>query len=178
MTREEAIEVIEQDIPCEHDTDLIEALEMAIKALEQEPCDDVIDREYLFKILDDFCGHDRTATITLDTLADLVYDMPPVTQKPIECDDVVSRQDALNAVTFSEVRWQAIERIKQLPSVRPQEQTGKCRTCKYGEIYNDLWCKCHDPLLDGVMVKMTDQCRAEEIIDLNRKYREERSDKE
>ena len=36
MTREEAIEVIEQDIPCEHDTDLIEALEMAIKALEQE----------------------------------------------------------------------------------------------------------------------------------------------
>ena len=37
------------------------------------------------------------------------------------CDDVVSRQDALNAVTFSEVRWQAIERIKQLPSVRLQE---------------------------------------------------------
>lgn len=25
MTREEAIEVIEQDIPCEHDRDLIEA---------------------------------------------------------------------------------------------------------------------------------------------------------
>lgn len=33
MTREEAIEVIEQDIPCEHDRDLIEALEMAISAL-------------------------------------------------------------------------------------------------------------------------------------------------
>lgn len=39
MTREEAIEIIKQDIPCEHDTDLIEALEMAIKALEQESCD-------------------------------------------------------------------------------------------------------------------------------------------
>ena len=37
MTREEAIEVLQQDIPCEHDTDLIEALEMAIQALEQEP---------------------------------------------------------------------------------------------------------------------------------------------
>lgn len=37
MTREEAIEVIKQDIPCEHDTDLIEAFDMAIKALEQEP---------------------------------------------------------------------------------------------------------------------------------------------
>ena len=38
MTREEAIEVIKQDIPCEYDADLIEALDMAIKALEQEPC--------------------------------------------------------------------------------------------------------------------------------------------
>ena len=33
MTREEAIEVIQQDIPCEHDKDLIEALDMAISAL-------------------------------------------------------------------------------------------------------------------------------------------------
>ena len=39
MTNEEAIEVLQQDIPCEHDTDLIEAIDMAIKALEQEPCD-------------------------------------------------------------------------------------------------------------------------------------------
>lgn len=35
MTREEAIEVIEQDIPCEHDRDLIEALGMAISALSE-----------------------------------------------------------------------------------------------------------------------------------------------
>lgn len=34
MTREEAIEVLQQDIPCEQDTDLIEALDMAIQALE------------------------------------------------------------------------------------------------------------------------------------------------
>ena len=39
MTREESIEIIKQDIPCEHDTDLIEALEMATIALEQESCD-------------------------------------------------------------------------------------------------------------------------------------------
>ena len=35
MTNEEAIEVIKQDIPCEHDTDLIEAFDIAIKAIEQ-----------------------------------------------------------------------------------------------------------------------------------------------
>ena len=44
MSREEAIEVIKQDIPCEHDADLIEALEMAIQALSQEPCTDVQER--------------------------------------------------------------------------------------------------------------------------------------
>lgn len=43
MTREEAIEVLQQDIPCEYDTDLIEALDIAIKALEQEPCEDWYD---------------------------------------------------------------------------------------------------------------------------------------
>jgi DNA-directed RNA polymerase subunit RPC12/RpoP len=45
MTREEAIEVLQQDIPCEHDTDLIEALEMAIQALSQEPSREFEDYE-------------------------------------------------------------------------------------------------------------------------------------
>lgn len=34
MTIEEAKEVIEQDIPCEHDVDLIDALNMAIASLD------------------------------------------------------------------------------------------------------------------------------------------------
>lgn len=42
MTREEAIEVIQQDIPCEFDADLLKAFEMAIQALEQEPILDKI----------------------------------------------------------------------------------------------------------------------------------------
>lgn len=45
MTNEEAIEVIEQDIPCEYDNDLIEALNMAIAALKAEPCEDCVSRE-------------------------------------------------------------------------------------------------------------------------------------
>lgn len=52
MTREEAIEVIEQDIPCEYDTDLIEALEMAIAALKAEPCEDAVKRESVIEVLD------------------------------------------------------------------------------------------------------------------------------
>lgn len=58
MTREEAIEVIEQDIPCEHDRDLIEALDMAISALkggwipieEREP-DNVHERVYVTQLV-------------------------------------------------------------------------------------------------------------------------------
>ena len=44
MTREEAIEVIEQDIPCEHDRDLIEALEMAISALQKNENGELVDK--------------------------------------------------------------------------------------------------------------------------------------
>ena len=44
MTNEEAIEVLAQDLPCEIDEDLVEAMAMAIKALEQQPCEDCISR--------------------------------------------------------------------------------------------------------------------------------------
>ncbi len=77
MTREEAIEYLKaEDI---HEQAEKEAFEMAIKALSQEPCDDAISRDFLFRVLDNFCGHDRT--ITLDTLTDIVYYLPSVTQK-------------------------------------------------------------------------------------------------
>ena len=36
MNNREAIEVLQQDIPCEGDPDLIEAMRMAIAALEQQ----------------------------------------------------------------------------------------------------------------------------------------------
>ena len=45
MTNEEAIEVLAQDLPCETDEDLSEAMIMAIKALEQQPCEDAISRQ-------------------------------------------------------------------------------------------------------------------------------------
>ena len=40
MTREEAIERLKHTDAC--DSDLCEALDMAIKALEQEPCDETV----------------------------------------------------------------------------------------------------------------------------------------
>lgn len=114
MTREEAIEWVKAAMidfarDDERSDEILTARDMAIAALEQnekaeewyklfvekldeqEPCDDAISRENLFEVLDDFCGHDRTATITLDTLADIVYELPSVTQKSGEWLDVNER---------------------------------------------------------------------------------------
>ena len=50
MTIEEAIEVLAQDLPCETDEDLSEAMTMAIKALEQQACEDAISRKDMLAI--------------------------------------------------------------------------------------------------------------------------------
>ena len=79
MTREEAIEVIEQDIPCEHDTDLIEALEMAIKAL--EPCEDAISRQACLYVLTGGDVEKQFPKIN-ETLKEIINSIPPL--KPAE----------------------------------------------------------------------------------------------
>lgn len=39
--------------------------------------------------------------------------------------DAISRQEALNAITMAEVRWQAVDNVNKLPSVTPQQRTGR-----------------------------------------------------
>jgi hypothetical protein len=36
-----------------------------------------------------------------------------------------------------------------------------CRTCKYGEIYNDEWCRCTYPKISGCRVKIKNGCEVE-----------------
>lgn len=38
--------------------------------------------------------------------------------------DAISRQEALNAITMAEVRWQAVDNVNKLPLVTPQPKTG------------------------------------------------------
>ena len=49
---------------------------------------------------------------------------------------------------------------------------GKCRTCKYGEVYNDSWCRCQHPIIGGARIEISDNCIAEEVIEVNIKYKE------
>ena len=83
MTREEAIEVIEQDIPCEYDTDLIEALNMAIAALKAEPCEDCVSREAVLDALTKIgrWKHYFNEAQTVAECIRAIENLPPVTPK-------------------------------------------------------------------------------------------------
>lgn len=90
MTREETIEVIKQDIPCEQDTDFIETLDMAISALEQQPCEDAVSREVVREILSKYhLGESK--------IAEDVNELPSVTQKSGKwIDDAKTYYEELN----------------------------------------------------------------------------------
>lgn len=112
MTIPEAIEVLAQDLPCETDEDLSEAIIMAIKALEQQPCEDWYDVP----------SNEMTLEQARQAVKDLRKKLAEyLEQKP--CEDCISRHDALNCVTFNEVRYRMVEDIKALPSVTPKEKT-------------------------------------------------------
>ena len=46
----------------------------------------------------------------------------------------------------------------------------KCRTCEYGEVYNDSWCKCQHPAIKGCRVKISGGCEVEKLEKLREEY--------
>jgi hypothetical protein len=88
----------------------------AIKALEQEPCEDAIDRSKAIMIASGYCHPANVAK----ELAKL----PSVNPQP--CEDAISRQAALDCFTQTKVKnfdfiLHAREEIKKLPPVNLQE---------------------------------------------------------
>ncbi len=75
MSVEEAIEVLAQDLPCETDEDLSEAMIMAIKALETVSC---------IKEKCAYCPHCENCDVDDETLEIKALDQQP-------CEDVISR---------------------------------------------------------------------------------------
>ena len=79
MTREEAIYIISQMIKDEEgflSDNTVEAHKMAIKALEQEPCEDAIGRSDML----DAIGHGKT--YTSEELQRIIKALPPVNPQP------------------------------------------------------------------------------------------------
>ena len=84
MTREEAISimsVIVHMLETQYDTDRIEdAVEMAIKALEQESCDDAISRQVAIVALDDRMSSldNVDMQIAMGFAKGIIHELPPV----------------------------------------------------------------------------------------------------
>jgi len=75
MTREEAIKELKYNK--EDDTFVIsaEVLDMAIKALEQDPCEDVISRQAVLDLLADY-------DLSMGQVVKCIHALPPVTSQP------------------------------------------------------------------------------------------------
>lgn len=104
MNREEAIEVLSQDLPCEHDTDLIEALKIAISALEQEPSGITVSRQAVLDLAK-FDSRDGLGSIIH---AFDVERLPSAEKTELEPSydrvnsDLISRWDLLDAFDLSD----------------------------------------------------------------------------
>jgi hypothetical protein len=87
MTREEAILILNRNVSAYlYGTKWSEALEIAIKALEQEPCEDCISRENLLKAFKDECRGEcdncpNFRKVDREYKCRLIADFPPVTPK-------------------------------------------------------------------------------------------------
>ena len=75
MTREEAIAVL--NMVEAHGSLAIGAKDMAIKALEQKPCEDCVSRQAVLEKINDWWG--ITSTSGEPTLCDCIRELPPVT---------------------------------------------------------------------------------------------------
>ncbi len=145
MSREEAIEVLQQDIPCEHDTDLIEALEMAIKALEQEPCEDeyiqVPKKALKYRTAGMVAYNAEWLKNHFDIERAVICGVqePQQVRTQMSSADCISRQGLLDDFGFSEktrkwggdhsgyntmMLYEIQNMIESAPSVKPQERTG------------------------------------------------------
>ena len=118
MTREEAIEILEEvkmldDSVYQYNNMYLQALDMAIKVLAQEPCEDAIRREELLKAIDtwDKFGVDDTNSLfRLDNLS-LPHYVPY-----IHYDDVVKCIKCMPPVTPAEKvgHWVLTQRDKYI----------------------------------------------------------------
>lgn len=94
---------------------------------------------YLLGIWGDYGRHKRAVEVLIayiENLENEVLQLQSVTKNPIECDDVVSRQSVFECATLITSiptedwdigDWVCLfrDRVSQLPSIRPQVQTGE-----------------------------------------------------
>lgn len=130
MTIDEAIhylERIKQEYDCSYEED---ALDMAIKALEQEPCENTISGYDKLVDLANAIENDDSGYWTNKKISSALRNISSIKQQ--SCEDTISRQAVmdyihriLNQGTGKKKSFEFIQKyVKKLPSVKPQIQTG------------------------------------------------------
>lgn len=147
------------------------------KALSQEPCESIHGSTYGGVSWGGTYKSQEPTVTSTDEPMTMVY-------PTIVCDDAVSREAVIKDFTQwrSELAYavgedysgvsvldKAIRVIKGMPSVT--QMSGKCKTCKYGECYNDAWCRCTHPQISGVRVNITRGCEVEQMYGIKEPYK-------
>jgi hypothetical protein len=142
MTREEAITLIKAALKTmylpkskEYVSDLGYALEIAIKALEQEPCDDAISRQAVLKQINQWAIGNREylPTNAMHYLTKRIQDIPPVNpQQP--CGDAISRTEVIKSIDEREdVNGKVdAESVRTDIVLIPPVNTQNCDACEVG----------------------------------------------
>ena len=100
--------------------------------LEQEPCDNAIDRSKAIMIASGYCHPANVAK----ELAKL----PPVNPQP--CEDAISRQYLIDIATKDGAYdYVSAQEIANAPSVNPQPKTGHCKNCKWWKDSDGTYCR-------------------------------------
>ena len=140
MTREENIRAILECNFSETKEELIDIAVKNIMALSQEPCEDAIDRAEAMTEIMMFAGNvksdEEDIYIKVSDAVQLLRELPSATQKPIECEDAVSREAVLQAVSEGCFELRGVygdceELINALPSVT--QKSGKWIKVKSGD---------------------------------------------
>ena len=156
MTRKEHISNLET-IGCDGwtvTTEAYKSLQWAIQSLSQEPCRDAVSREAAIEKMADYVasGYADSAE-DFEEYSRIICQLPSVTQKPIECDDAISREELLKAIdTWDKFGYtetgcfirepkgdyvpyihydDVIKCIKGMPPVTPKQKTGKWEWVQY-----------------------------------------------
>ena len=151
-----------------------EALDMTIKALEQQPCEDAISREYLVEHIKACWTNGRPMySPDLSELLSWIDDVPLAQPKPIECDDAISRADAVRVASGYCHPQNIANELAKLPSVNPQPKTGRwvqispqgiyeCSECGQNVMTSDI---CAYKFCHGCGAKMVEPQESEDRND-------------
>lgn len=173
MKIDEAIQRLKTTDAC--DSELCEALDMAIKALEQEPCGDCISRKSVSGYVSTMYYKGLGKQKSLEYILKYVERLPAVTPQP--CEDCVSRHAALEAFGLSEksrkyggdhsgyetlMKYEIQDILEDLPSVTAQQKMGKWLYNKKEDSYKCSLCgfPCHKDNLGAIPTKYCAGCGA------------------